>query len=60
LTLDGAHEISLTVTTSMPISRCELVQGWESRHYLEKTEVPVLELEIQQAGTLATQLHWAA
>lgn len=60
LTLDGAHEISLMVTTSMPIVRCELVQGWESRHYLEKTEVPVLEIEIQQAGTLTTQLHWAA
>jgi hypothetical protein len=37
-----------------------LVEGWESRHYLEKTPLPVLEVEIQQAGTLTTQLHWTA
>jgi hypothetical protein len=50
----------LTVHASIPIARCELVQGWESRHYLEKTPVPVLEIEIHQAGTLTTELHWTA
>jgi hypothetical protein len=44
----------------MPITRCEIVQGWESRHYLEKTPVPVLEIEFQQAGTLTTEYRWAA
>jgi len=38
--------------------RCELVKGCESRHYLEKTLVPVLEIEVQQAATLTTEVFW--
>ncbi|OIP14929.1 MAG: heparinase [Comamonadaceae bacterium CG2_30_59_20] len=53
----GTHTI--TVQTTMPIIRCEVVQGWESRHYLEKTSVPVLEIEFQQPGTLTTEYRWA-
>lgn len=49
----------LEVHASMPIVRCELVEGWESRHYLDKTPVPVLEIEFQQPGTLTTKIHWA-
>ena len=55
---NGAHV--LTVQASMPVVRCELVEGWESRHYLEKTPVPVLEIEVQQPGTFTTEYHWAA
>ena len=50
----------LTVRSTAPIARCEIVQGWESLHYLEKTPVPVLELEITQPGTLTTEYHWTA
>lgn len=60
LTLKGDLQFSLNVSADVPIMRCELVEGWESRHYLEKTPLPVLEVEIQQAGTLTTQLHWTA
>lgn len=55
---NGAH--TLTVQGSMPIIRCEITEGWESRHYLEKTPVPVLEVEIGQAGTLTTEYRWVA
>jgi hypothetical protein len=55
---NGRHV--LTVQASMPLLRCALVEGWESRHYLEKTAVPVLEIEVRQAGTLTTEYHWAA
>lgn len=55
---DGTHV--LTVMASMPVIRCELIQGWLSRHYLEKIPVPVLEIEIQQPGTLTTEYHWPA
>lgn len=48
----------MEVHASMPIVRCELVEGWESRHYLEKTSVPVLEIEVQQPGTLTTEVRW--
>ena len=60
LKLEGGGQISLNVSANVPISRSELVEGWESRHYFEKKPVPVLEVEIQQAGMLTTQLHWTA
>lgn len=55
---NGSHV--LTVQAGMPVVRCEVVEGWESRHYLEKTPVPVLEIEVQQPGTLTTEYRWAA
>jgi hypothetical protein len=58
--LDNGKGQTLTVTADMPIVRCEIVQGWESLHYLEKTAVPVLELEVTQPGTLITDYHWTA
>ncbi len=53
-----SDEFSLSVTSSVPVKRFELVPGWESRHYMDKTELPVLEVEIEQAGTLTTEFHW--
>ena len=55
---DGSHV--LTVEARMPIVRCELVEGWESRHYHERTSVPVLEIEVQQLGTITTEYRWIA
>jgi len=60
VTRNGQHPVTLKVTSSIAIVRAEMVEGWESRHYLEKTPVPVLEVETQQAGTLTTELHWTA
>ena len=51
---------TLGIRTTMPITRCKILQGWESRHYLEKTPVPVLEIEFQQPGTLTTEYRWPA
>lgn len=46
----------LTVTSTAPVVRRELVQGWESRYYSQKTPLPVLEVELQAPGTLTTEL----
>lgn len=51
---------TITLRSSATVSRCEMVGGWESLHYLEKTPVPVLELEINQPGALTTEYHWKA
>jgi hypothetical protein len=59
LVLGSEAVVTLFVSATVPVLRCELVQGWESRHYLEKTPVPVLEVEVQQSGTLTTEVHWA-
>ncbi len=53
---DGLH--TLTVNADMPIKRCELVEGWESRHYMEKTAIPVLEVEADRAGSFTTSIGW--
>lgn len=36
---------SLRVEADIPVRRIELVTGWESRFYQEKSELPVLEIE---------------
>ncbi|MDD2272294.1 MAG: alginate lyase family protein [Desulfuromonadaceae bacterium] len=36
----------LNVITDAPVKRIELVTGWESLHYQQKTELPVLEIEV--------------
>ena len=59
LVLGSEGVVKLIVSATVPVLRCELVQGWESRHYLEKTSVPVLEVEVQQSCTLTTEVHWA-
>lgn len=52
------HGCSLRVTANQPIKRCELVEGWESRYYSQKTPLPVLEIEVEEAGKLTTELRY--
>lgn len=54
---NGAHV--LRVKADMPLVRFELTTGWESRYYLEKTELPVLEIEVDRPGTLMSEYRWA-
>ncbi|PNF86819.1 heparinase [Stutzerimonas decontaminans] len=54
---NGEHRLEVNV--SAPVKRFELVDGWESRYYLEKKKIPVLEVEIHQPGSLITEYRWA-
>lgn len=54
---NGAH--LLTLESSVPVVRFELVKGWESRYYLDKEQIPVLEVEVHQPGSLITEYRWA-
>ena len=48
----------ISVKSDVPITRCELVKGWESRHYKEKTELQVLEVSIgTKPATLITEIN---
>ena len=49
---------TLTVSSNKSIVRYELVEGWESLHYMEKTEVSVLEIEVREPCSLVTELRW--
>jgi hypothetical protein len=35
-----------------------LVTGRESRHYLHQSDVPVFEVEVEEAGILTTEISW--
>jgi hypothetical protein len=54
---DGLDRIAVTGTS--PLARVELVTGWESLFYGRRTEVPVMEVEIAQPGTLVTEYVWS-
>lgn len=49
---------SLAITSAVAVKRFDLVEGWESRYYLKKVPVPVLEIEIDQPGELITTIQW--
>ena len=52
--------LRIAVRSSAPLARFECVEGWESRHYDEKTPLPVLEVEIGADATLTTEITWPA
>jgi hypothetical protein len=53
---NGEHRLS--VTADVPVKRLEIVEGWESLHYNEKSSSPVLEVEVGEEGTLTTEYVW--
>jgi hypothetical protein len=53
---DGHHR--LEIRTDVPVETMQLVPGWESRHYLEKTAVPVLEVTVSAPGTITSEYRW--
>jgi hypothetical protein len=53
---DGHHD--LRIAASVPIVRCELASGWESRYYMRREPVPVLEVELSTAGSVASTYRW--
>lgn len=44
----ASAKAQIAVESSVPICRISLEKGSESRHYLEKSPIPVLEVEVQQ------------
>jgi hypothetical protein len=60
--LDGNRvsngKIALTVTSNIPIKRLDLTEATESRYYLQKTSLPVLEVEVNAPGKLFTVIEW--
>jgi hypothetical protein len=59
--LRGAmHGITIRVESTAPWVVERMVQGWESRRYLEKSALPVLELAVDRESTIRTEVQWAA
>lgn len=53
---NGMHV--LRVGASVEPVRIELVEGLESRYYMEKSAVPVLELELDRAAVITSEYTW--
>lgn len=45
---------TLVVQSDVSIVRCDMVEGWESRYYLERTPLAVLEVEVSPKNTPIT------
>ncbi len=60
--LDGAKvhngKYTLSVESDAEVARLALVEGFESRHYMEKTSLPVLEVEVRKPCKLVTCFRW--
>ncbi|MDA0849346.1 MAG: heparinase II/III-family protein, partial [Verrucomicrobia bacterium] len=50
--------ISVSTEDQAIFYRTEIVVGWESLHYMEKTNVSVLEVEVLEACELSTEVIW--
>ncbi|MCK5362187.1 MAG: heparinase II/III family protein, partial [Gammaproteobacteria bacterium] len=46
----------LRIDADAGISSLNVVDGWESRYYLQKTRLPVLEVELRTPGTISTRI----
>lgn len=53
---DGTHAV--TISCSEPPVRMEIVEGWESRYYMEKSAVPVLEVEFDRNTVVVSEVTW--
>ncbi len=53
---DGRRGIKVEAT--VPLTRIELVTGWESRYYMAQAEIPVLEIEVHRPGRLTSHLSF--
>lgn len=50
--------LRLSISTELPVQRMAVVQGWESRYYLQKTPLPVLEIEVNRPGAIRSVIEW--
>ena len=50
--------VSIDVSADVSLSRMELVTGWESRYYLKKEPIPVIEVESPGACVFKTTILW--
>jgi hypothetical protein len=55
----ASQDFRLDIESNVPIKNIQLVEGWESRYYLERQPVKVLEVYISEPGQLTTVLQRA-
>ena len=53
-----ADNFELMINTDLEIIRLNIVDGWESKYYMKKTTLPVLEVEVIKSGIIETVIQW--
>lgn len=54
-----ADDFELMINTDLKITRLNIVDGWESKYYMKKTMLPVLEVEVINSGKIETIIQWS-
>ncbi|ASD68097.1 heparinase II/III family protein [Pseudoalteromonas piscicida] len=49
---------TIKISADIHIERLELVNGKESRFYYQESDIPVLELEVHEAGVITMEIHY--
>lgn len=49
---------TIKVSADVKVTRFELVNGKESRYYYQESNIPVLELEVHEAGVITMEIHY--
>jgi hypothetical protein len=55
---DQFSGIALEISSSVSWEKVDLVAGWESRRYMEKEEITVLELKTVRECSIVTEVTW--
>lgn len=50
--------VFLLISATIDINNITLTEGYESRYYLQKTPLPVLEIEVDQPGIITTEVRF--
>lgn len=51
-------QIKIKIVSSVPLERFAIIEGQESRYYLERTDCPVLEMEVSSHARITTEITW--
>ncbi len=49
---------TINFSADITIKRIELTRGFESRYYYQESEIPVLEIEVNESGILTTEVKF--
>ncbi|GAB5485581.1 MAG: hypothetical protein Pars93KO_20150 [Parasphingorhabdus sp.] len=48
----------MQINANVELSMIALETGYESRHYMEKTELPVLHVQVQSPAVITSIFEW--
>ena len=52
----SSAKCTLAVLANVAVKRFEIIEGYESRYYLSKTPLPVLEIEVDSSAVISTEI----